>query len=147
MSIFYRFCQNLVLDYVIALRMHALSGLNLLLYPRIFVHIIICSPIIIHFNSENGVCAIDTARWQRAQTAELTLWRGNNDGGDRIQDHLEGFNNYKDLPKVLGNFIEIGCGPWTQSGKIFEQYPEVRTNKIFLWEPGIHSYISGSASF
>ena len=75
------------------------------------------------FAAEDGsVSEVDTARWEQAQEYERATWLEFNRGSldDRNGDHRDGFGGYVDVPADLGAFIEIGCGPFTNSRIILE---------------------------
>lgn len=90
-----------------------------------------------------GVCAISNERWLSAQKAELALWKGSGSStDDRADDHLQGFANYGAVPPYLGQVLEIGCGPWTQSTFMIERLrPHVVIDGITLWEPNALEYM------
>ena len=46
----------------------------------------------------SGVAQVPLAFWKQVQQNENLVWKGGNAGNDRGEEHLEGFNNYKDLP-------------------------------------------------
>ena len=46
----------------------------------------------------SGVAQVPLAFWKQVQKNENLVWKGGNGGNDRGEEHLEGFNNYKDLP-------------------------------------------------
>ncbi len=46
----------------------------------------------------SGVPQIPLAFWKQVQANEASVWKGMGGGNDRIQEHLEGFDNYKSLP-------------------------------------------------
>jgi len=53
----------------------------------------------------SGVPQIPLAFWKQVQANEASVWKGMGGGNDRIQEHLEGFDNYKSLPsKYFSNF-------------------------------------------
>jgi len=73
------------------------------------------------YTEEAGVYAISLDRWHLAQEAELATWNNeknaNAEVGDRIDEHMRDFKEYVDVGadgSNLGNFIEVGSGPWTQ---------------------------------
>ena len=96
------------------------------------------------FASNVGVCFIDYPRWRRAQKAEGAAWKNNMETSDRGMDHLGGFLNYSKVPHNLGNFVEVGCGPWTQSNLMFNTRPDIVVKSITLWEPGVNFYIQNT---
>uniref|UniRef100_A0A0G4FCD6 EGF-like domain-containing protein n=1 Tax=Chromera velia CCMP2878 TaxID=1169474 RepID=A0A0G4FCD6_9ALVE len=74
-----------------------------------------------------GRMAVPPSRWRRAQDEEGEVWRQapDTDLDDRGEDHLWGFDNYRDLPTVLGDYAEVGCGPWTQLRVLLEARSEL----------------------
>jgi len=67
--------------------------------------------------SSSGVTQIPIKMWKVAQKLELDVWKEAtfSTSGDRPDDHIKGFNGYKNLnTHTFGNTLEIGSGPWTQ---------------------------------
>lgn len=92
-----------------------------------------------YYNHKTGITQVDIERWNQAQKFEkqgwLECWPYAAD--DRSQEHLHLFNNYTALKPNLGNLIEIGCGPFTQSQTIIKN----RTiTHITLSDPLLESY-------
>ncbi len=75
-----------------------------------------------YWDDEVGIIEVDPIRWQEAQAYEaagwVQHWQGATD--DRNGEHKRGFNNYRDLPKNLGDLLEVGCGPFTQTRTILK---------------------------
>ncbi len=46
----------------------------------------------------SGIPQIPLAFWKQVLANEAVYWKGSGSGNDRIQEHLEGFDNYKSLP-------------------------------------------------
>lgn len=69
------------------------------------------------FVSEGGILRVDAERWQQAQQYERDTWLKYNleTQTDRNEIHREGFDDYKAVPFRLGNYLELGCGPFTNS--------------------------------
>lgn len=85
-----------------------------------------------------GVAQIPLNLWKEVQQNEFELWTKivayDNDRGN---EHLQGFSNYSKLPETLGNYLEIGCGPYTQTQFIIDHQFE----SITLLDPGANNYI------
>lgn len=91
--------------------------------------------------SNNGeITQVTQERWQQAQQYEHDTWmkHGHNFTQDRNQEHAQHYNNYKDLPQDLGNLLEIGCGPFTQTITILSNNHTAQT--ITLLDPLIQHY-------
>ena len=62
--------------------------------------------------------AFSLQRWQRASWGEESYWSAASSTADAYDDNagttLELFKNYEDVPRELGNVMELGCGPFTQ---------------------------------
>jgi SAM-dependent methyltransferase len=105
------------------------------------------------YTEEAGVFAISLSRWHMAQEAELAMWNGNAGKkagkagtGDRIDEHLVDFNNYVSIGadgSDLGNFIEVGTGPWTQSLTMMKKRG-FNVNKYVILEPGAINYAANT---
>lgn len=69
------------------------------------------------FATERGILKVDDERWQQAQRYERDTWLEYNLGAvsDRNEEHNVGFAQYQSLPQDLGDYIELGCGPFTNS--------------------------------
>ena len=99
------------------------------------------------FVTPMGVCIISQARWKRALAAEANVWSGSGGNTDRGPDHLGGFFDYSSLPVQLGRFLEVGCGPWTQSRHMFQTRPELVATDVTLWEPNLFFYMTHTPMF
>ncbi|GMI02210.1 hypothetical protein TrST_g14275 [Triparma strigata] len=105
------------------------------------------------YTEEAGVFAISLSRWHMAQEAELAMWNGNAGKkagkagtGDRIDEHLKDFSNYVSVGadgNNLGNFIEVGTGPWTQSLTMMKARG-FSVNKYVIMEPGAINYAANT---
>src|SRR5688572_24415418 len=62
-----------------------------------------------------GVLSVPLERWHQAQVYERETWlvHGINATEDRNTEHAAMFDDYKALPKNIGNAIELGCGAFT----------------------------------
>jgi SAM-dependent methyltransferase len=105
------------------------------------------------YTEEGGVFAISLSRWHMAQEAELAMWNGKAGKkagaagtGDRIDEHLKDFDNYVSVGaqgKNLGNFIEVGTGPWTQSLSMLKARG-FTVDKYVIMEPGAINYAANT---
>ena len=71
-------------------------------------------------------------------------WNVNARTGDRVDDHMRDFNFYRDVGAPgtnLGNFIEVGAGPWTQSLWMIQQR-KFQVENYVIMEPGASSYMN-----
>jgi len=73
-----------------------------------------------YWDEYTGITKIDRQRWEKAQEYELTTWMtyNTNTTSDRDAEHAELFDNYNMVPADLGDVLEIGCGPFTQTRSI-----------------------------
>ena len=104
------------------------------------------------YTEEAGVYAISLDRWHLAQEAELATWNANSnnnpDVGDRIDEHMKDFKEYVDVGADganLGNFIEVGSGPWTQSLAMMKKR-SFKVDKYVIMEPGAINYSANMKS-
>lgn len=93
-----------------------------------------------YWDNTTGIIKIDEGRWKKAQEYELDTWlrHARDAKSDRDIEHAELFDNYKVLPKNLGDVLEIGCGPFTQTRYILSQ--GYKANSITLSDPLIEHY-------
>lgn len=66
-----------------------------------------------------GVPQIPIDLWKKLRESQYIL-KQRNEYADTGAEHLEGFDNYKSLPNFLGKYLEIGCGPYTQTQYIID---------------------------
>lgn len=86
-----------------------------------------------------GVAQIPIVLWKLFQQNEAEVWHDmlfGNSSSDRGKEHLQGFDQYKSLPINLGNYIEVGSGPFTQTQFIIDR----NFKKISLLDPGAEGY-------
>ncbi len=93
----------------------------------------------IQYEHDGEIAEVPQLRWEQAQKYELDAWMKHRTQAldDRSQEHKTNFNNYIDLPNDLGNLIEIGCGPFTQTKIIMQNRT---TTHITLLDPLIEQY-------
>mmetsp|Transcript_53396 Transcript_53396/g.127042 ORF Transcript_53396/g.127042 Transcript_53396/m.127042 type:complete len:348 (-) Transcript_53396:46-1089(-) len=92
-----------------------------------------------------GTAIMPHAIWQYAQEREGRVWAKNTGVGDRLEDHYQGFRSYNCLPRVLGDVIEFGSGPWGQfRGVLAKSGMETvqRVTSYTIFEPGANDYIA-----
>lgn len=91
---------------------------------------------------ELGVPVVSMERWLLAQTEEASLWANTADSDDGSMHHAAGFDNYK-LVTSLGKYIEVGCGPFTQTKHMFKLRPDLvdTATSISLLDPNIFDYV------
>lgn len=88
-----------------------------------------------------GILSVDKDRWDAAQRFERQGWMKAwaHDSDDRSSEHYQLFDQYKSVPINLGNILEVGCGPFTQTKTILSG----RTaNSITLQDPLINDYLN-----
>ncbi len=88
----------------------------------------------------DGVIKVDLQRWEQAQAYERKTWMEYNLEAteDRNTAHAQQFDNYAALPENLGDVLEIGCGPFTNSLKMVEAGHSL--NSITLVDPLLNQY-------
>jgi len=97
------------------------------------------------YSEEFGVPFVDEQRWSLAQSEELSLWADcKTCVDDGWQRHQDGFKNYQDIQGPLNSYIEIGCGPFTQTINILQNarpdlFPTVTT--LTLLDPNLFNYV------
>lgn len=95
------------------------------------------------FHPLYGIGEVSLERWEAAASAELSVWATHRGFNDRWKDHLAGFDNYKMLPNDLGNMIEMGCGPYTQTLSILRlRNKHVNIRKLTLSDPNANEYMN-----
>lgn len=92
------------------------------------------------FDTEQGVLSVDDARWKAAQKYERDTWLTYNleATSDRNAEHTAAFDGYGALPADLGNVIELGCGPFTNTLHIIGSR---KAASITLLDPLIDDYV------
>ena len=90
------------------------------------------------YNREIGVVSISCEVWRKAQKSEKNIWVSAAVNSDRNAGHTLSFNNYQDIPKHLGDVLELGSGPFTQSQSILSTKT---ADSITLVEPMAFQYI------
>jgi SAM-dependent methyltransferase len=96
-------------------------------------------------HEQYGVTIVPETIWNAAQEQEGAVWKSIGGNNDRAMEHITAFDMYKDVAnKQLGDVIEVGSGPWTQSRFLLKTLPEVEsTIKSFtVYEPGANFYIA-----
>ena len=92
------------------------------------------------FNELYGTASVSCDRWFGAQKTEQVTWDTRITDVDRNQAHSASFNHYDVLPKDLGNVIEIGSGPFTQTKTIIKKGHRIKT--MTLVEPMALHYMT-----
>ncbi|NLD92983.1 MAG: class I SAM-dependent methyltransferase [Fibrobacter sp.] len=94
------------------------------------------------FLSDDGVVSVSEMRWKEAQKYELNfaMKKQKAHSDDRNIEHYNRFDSYNILNELdVDNYIEMGCGPFTNSRLILNKFKSVK--KVFLLDPLIDSYI------
>ena len=94
-----------------------------------------------YWSDESGIIKVDSDRWLKAQEYERDTWMryATDASSDRDADHLSLFDNYDVLPYILGDILEIGCGPFTQTRVILRGR---EASSITLLDPLLDHYKS-----
>lgn len=108
-------------------------------------HVSSCAKDECYFHPAYGVPIVSRERWVDAQKAEAQLWQQcKTCQEDGVVRHAEGFNFYKGLAAPVGAYIEIGCGPFTQSQGIFGTFRKDLLDSVTsltLLDPNIFNYV------
>jgi SAM-dependent methyltransferase len=92
--------------------------------------------------TEDGILQVPMSRWEKEQRYELqfSMVRHISESDDRNIEHCNYFEQYRALPKVpYGNYIELGCGPFTNSRIILPLLQDV--GSACLLDPLIKKYM------
>jgi len=95
------------------------------------------------FLDNNEIIQTSIERWTEAQKYEYKTWmiNGLKQSDDRNHDHSIFFNNYNSVPFAnIKNFIELGCGPFTNTRLILNRL--LKDCDISLLDPLIDQYLS-----
>lgn len=79
------------------------------------------------FLSDGEIIKVPITRWNEAQFYEEKTWmlNGIQESDDRNYEHLERFENYNIVPfSNIGSFIELGCGPFTNTRLIIDRFSD-----------------------
>jgi SAM-dependent methyltransferase len=92
-----------------------------------------------YWQEDTGITQVDEQRWLQAQRYEFDTWmrHGLSNSSDRHDEHLQIFDNYRVLPQKLGDLLEIGCGPFTQTKTIIQGHD---VQSITLLDPLLEHY-------
>lgn len=92
-----------------------------------------------YWSDESGITKVDPERWAKAQEYERDTWMKHapDASSDRDTDHLTLFDNYQTLGLFLGDVLEIGCGPFTQTRVIIR---DRSASSITLLDPLLDDY-------
>lgn len=94
------------------------------------------------YSEMGGVLRTPPALWKQASKSELAGWiRLRKTWNDRSDEHEKSFDSYKILQKrqELGDVMEIGCGPFTQSNWIMD-VTKINATSITLVDPNVLNY-------
>jgi len=92
-----------------------------------------------YWQEDVGIVQVDEQRWKQAQQYEADTWMKHHlsASSDRHYEHAKLFNNYQALPDNLGDLLEIGCGPFTQTSMITQRHT---AKSITLLDPLLEQY-------
>ena len=93
-----------------------------------------------------GTPVIPKSLWVVAQTGERSVWKGAMGNSDRSPEHIEGFAGYSKLPEQLGDVIEVGSGPWTQTRSMLYTRPKSVVTSFTAVDPSANYYIENVPS-
>ena len=91
-----------------------------------------------------GILRVDERRWRAAQQWEAVLWAAAppSQTTDRNVHHSRHFSQYAALPDALGDVVEFGCGPFTQTQSLLR--PTSTALSITLIDPLAHRYMEAT---
>lgn len=96
----------------------------------------------LQYTATHGVISVSKARWERAQAAESDHWKTSKDSNDGWDHHARRFGNYSRLEGTyFKRWLEIGCGPFTQTLNILRLRPDITTDLVTLSDPNIFKYV------
>jgi len=92
-----------------------------------------------------GTSKVDVSTWKAALRSELGVWRGMGVGSNDHSDVIKrGFSNYATFLRGsnLGNYAELGCGPFTQTlTSLLSARPDLTFTNITLTDPNLANYV------
>lgn len=94
------------------------------------------------YHPEYGVAKVTDDRWRGAQRQEDSTWAQQR-SSDRNEEHMQVFQHYSTLLEhgiALGDVIEFGAGPFTQSLTIFDE-THLSPSTVTLVEPMAEKYM------
>lgn len=97
-----------------------------------------------YWQEDAGVAQVTKANWEQVSNGEFTIWKAGENAipEDRNAEHAEGLDNFRALPNDLGNYLEIGSGPYSQTNNIMTVRRDAKFKNIYLAEPNIFRYLS-----
>jgi len=97
-----------------------------------------------YWQEDAGIIQVPKSSWERVSDIEYAIWKNLEKMGpdDRNPEHAEGLGAFAALPSDLGNYLEIGAGPYTQTNNILNVRNNVRIKNIYLAEPNIFRYLA-----
>lgn len=133
----------------------AISASPFVTYPETgHCNITVKSPencaIFCYWQEDAGIVHIPRQAWEHVSNVEFSIWESlqRDTPEDRDGEHAEGFGEFKTLPTNLGNYLEVGSGPYTQTKNIIKTRARsqdgmgpVSMNTIYLAEPNIFRYL------
>lgn len=96
-----------------------------------------------YFSPDNGVLSVPQRRWKEAQRAEERHWAHASDHEDGWKHHARGFASYTAVNRErTRTWIEIGCGPFTQTAYILQLRQDIvpYLKDLTLSDPNIENY-------
>lgn len=96
----------------------------------------------LNFLTAEGVIKVSKNRWEEAQKYELKFMteRCLSQADDRNIEHYNRFDSYKSINDMnVGNYIELGCGPFTNSRLILPKFKSIQN--VYLLDPLMNSCI------
>lgn len=96
------------------------------------------------WQADAGIVQVSKQLWHKVSDHEFSIWKGVENWApeDRDAEHAEGFGDFAAVPADLGNILEIGAGPYTQTKNMLRRRTDVRVNRIYLAEPNIFRYLT-----
>jgi SAM-dependent methyltransferase len=97
----------------------------------------------LEYLTDRGIVQVPLSRWEKEQKYELqfAMIRQKDEKDDRNVEHYNYFDQFNSLPEVShGNYIELGCGPFTNTRMILPLLKGV--SSVTLLDPLINNYMT-----
>jgi len=100
------------------------------------------------FHDDYGTAWVDYRTWRETLAREETFWKRNvRESNDRADEHISGFDAFSalSLGQHLGQYAELGCGPYTQTyTSLTRSRPDLTFDSITLSDPNLFNYMKNS---
>ena len=97
-----------------------------------------------YVTQDAGIAVVDHQRWVDQQRYELEFWRRRPEHfEDNASPAAKRFDDYRAVPKNLGDVMEVGCGPFTQLNTILSK-TSAHVSSVTLLDPLLIKYFRTS---